>query len=143
MLACDYVLATDTSTFGLPEATRGLVPGFAAPLLARRCAAGFVNRMLMSGATVEASVAKDELMIDEIVKADLVWARGQQLVAEFDVAAPTSLQLTRQLVNQTISEHLFTQLSIGAANTAAARSTDDAKKGVEAFVNKTSPDWFE
>lgn len=143
MLACDYILATESSSFGLPEVKRGLIPGFAAPLLVRRCNAGFTNRMIMTGAAIDTEQATKEALVDETVKADLIWARGQQLIGEFDSAAPTSLQLSRQLMNQTIGEPVFTQLSIGAANSGAARSTDDAKKGVEAFVNKTDVNWFE
>ena len=143
MLACDYIVATESSTFALPEVRRGLIPGFAAPLLSRRCNAGFTNRMIMTGNSVDAEHAIKESLIDEQVKSDLIWARAQQLVGEFEAAAPTSLQLSRQLLNQTISEAMFTQLSIGAANSAAARSTEDARKGVEAFVNKSDVNWFD
>lgn len=141
MLACDYVVSTEGSTFGLPEVRRGLLPGFAAPLLMRRCSAGFANRLIMTGASVDVERALAESMIDESVTNDLVWARAQQLIGDLVSSAPTSLQLARQLINQTIDEHLFTQLSLGAANTAAARSTDDARKGVEAFVNKSTVTW--
>jgi len=141
MLACDNVVAGQAGSFGLPEVTRGLVPGFAAPLVARRCRAGFTHQLIMTGAVVDSNVAQAEHLIDEVVKADLVWARAQQMAGQLAGASPASLQLTRQLLNQTINEQLFTQLSIGAANTAAARSTDDAKHGVQAFVDKTTTDW--
>ena len=141
MLASDYIVASDNSSFGLPEVRTGLVPGFSTPLLARRCRTGFTNRLVLTGAPVDAAAAMGESMIDEMVGADFVWARAQQLVTELACAAPTSLLLTRQLMNQTIHEPLFTQLSIGAANTAAARSTSDARKGVASFVNKTSVSW--
>ena len=141
MLACDYIIATDQSTFALPEVKRGLMPGFAAPLLTRRCKTGFSNRFIMTGTSIDAETALSEGVIDERITADLVWARAQQLVTEFISAAPTSLQLTRQLVNETISEAVFTQLSIGAANTAAARSTEQARRGVGAFVEKTTLSW--
>ena len=141
MLACDYIIATDQSTFALPEVKRGLVPGFAAPLLNRRCKTGFSNRFIMTGTRIDVETALSEGVVDERITADLVWARAQQLVTEFISAAPTSLQLTRQLVNETISEAVFTQLSIGAANTAAARSTDQARLGVGAFVEKTTLSW--
>ena len=49
--------------------------------------------------------------------------------------------MTKQLLNETIGEQLFTQLSIGAANMAAARTTDAAKEGVSAFLEKRDPDW--
>jgi len=141
MLACDYVIAAERSTFALPEVHRGLLPGLAAPLLTRRCRMGFVNRFLMTGIEVNSETARAESVVDEIVADDLVWARSQQLISDFVAAAPTSLQLTKQLVNETISESLFTQLSIGAANTAAARSTEQARRGVEAFVEKNETEW--
>ena len=141
MLACDYVIAAERSTFALPEVRRGLIPGLAAPLLSRRCRMGFVNRFLMTGIEVNSETARAESVVDEIVADDLVWARSQQLISDFVAAAPTSLQLTKQLVNETISESLFTQLSIGAANTAAARSTEQARRGVEAFVEKNETEW--
>lgn len=141
MLACDYIVASPGSTFGLPEVTWGLMPGLATPLLARRCRTGFCNRMVMTGCTIDSELARNESLVDELIAPDLVWARSNELVAELSSAAPSSLQLTRQLLNQTVHEVLFTQLSIGAANTAAARSTDDARSGVASFVNKKKPAW--
>ncbi len=141
MLACDYIVATPTSSFGLPEVQLGLMPGFAAPLLARRCRAGFANRLILTGGSIDVATARQEALVDEVVAADQVWARARQLVSELMAAAPTSLQLARQLLNETMGETLFTQLSIGAANTAAARSTEDARRGVASFVNKSSISW--
>ena len=62
-------------------------------------------------------------------------------MSELAAGAPSSHQLIKQLLNESIGESLFTQLSIGAANTAAARFTDSAKKGVEAFLEKKPVDW--
>ena len=49
--------------------------------------------------------------------------------------------MTRQMLNETIGESLFTQLSIGAANMAAARTTPAAIEGIKAFLEKRTPDW--
>jgi enoyl-CoA hydratase/carnithine racemase len=45
------------------------------------------------------------------------------------------------MLNETIGEHLFTQLSIGAAHMAAARTTDAAREGIAAFLEKRTPVW--
>ena len=45
------------------------------------------------------------------------------------------------MINETIGERLFTQLSIGAANMAAARTTMAAKEGIDAFLEKRDPKW--
>ena len=137
MLAADFVVATRQSTFLLPEAKIGLVPGLAVPLLRRRCSLGFTNRMVFSGAAVDSDAALASALVDELVEPDLIWARANELVGEFASGAASSLQLARKLINDTISEEVFTQLSIGAANSAAARSTDSAREGVEAFVNRS------
>ena len=50
--------------------------------------------------------------------------------------------MTKQLINETIGENLFTQLSIGAANMAAARTTEAAIEGINAFLEKRDPEWF-
>ena len=49
--------------------------------------------------------------------------------------------MTKQMLNETIGESLFTQLSIGAANMAAARTTEAAKEGIDAFLEKREPNW--
>ncbi len=141
MLCSDYIVASDSSNFGTPEVRHGLMAGLAAPLIRRRCTPGVTNRLIYSGAEVDAAAALAAGLVDEIQPADRVWARAHQMVSEFVASAPTSLQLSKQLINETIDENLFTQLSIGTANMAAARSTDAARKGVEAFVNKTKVTW--
>ena len=40
-----------------------------------------------------------------------------------------------------MGEQLFMQLSIAAANMAAARTTPAAKEGIAAFLEKREPDW--
>ena len=45
------------------------------------------------------------------------------------------------MINETIGEEIFTQLSIGAANTATARTTEAAKEGIAAFIEKREPNW--
>ena len=70
-----------------------------------------------------------------------------------ETAAPTtaeSLSTTVQtntdfdiptLINETIGEHFLTSWNLGTANSAAARTTESAKEGVDAFVEKRPPNW--
>ncbi len=144
MLAADFVVAAEQSRFSVPEVKLGLLPGFAAPLLTRRSGVSHAQRLILTGQAIDADVALRLQIIDELVKADQVWARAHQWAGELAQGAPSSHQLARQLINETISEDLFTQLSIGAANTAAARSTEAARRGVQAFLQKKgSVDWNE
>jgi methylglutaconyl-CoA hydratase len=56
--------------------------------------------------------------------------------------APEAIQLTKRLLNETIGEHLATLLSVGAADSATARTTEAAREGLAAFLEKREPKWL-
>ena len=142
-LACDFVIGGRSSCFAVPEARHGLMPGLTAPLLGFRIGNAAARRMVLSGAIVDSKAALDIGMMDEVVDDELVWARAQQLATELSRSAPASQMLAKQLCNETIGEALFVQLANGAANMAAARITESARRGVNAFVNKSKVNWDE
>ena len=141
MLAADIVVASDSATVSMPEARRGLVSGIAAPLLAFRIGAGQANRMLLTGNQIDATTAMELGLFHELVEDDLVWARSQEVCADIAAGAMQSHQMSKRMINETIGEEIFTQLSIGAANTATARTTEAAKEGIAAFIEKREPNW--
>lgn len=141
MLAADIVIAAESATIGFPESRRGLSSGFTAPLLAFRLGAGPTSNLLLTGKNLTSSLALQLGMIHEIVPDDFVWARANEIAAQCAAGARESHQMTKQLINETIGETLLTQLSTGAANTAAARTTDAAKEGIAAFLEKREPQW--
>jgi len=136
MLAADLVVASEGATISFPEPQRGLVAGLAAPLLAFRVGAGQAARLMLSPAKVTSSQCQSLGLFHELVASDLVWARSHEIAKEVATGSHQSILLSKQMINETIGEQLFTQLSIGAANTASARTTDAAAEGIKAFLEK-------
>lgn len=141
MLASDIVVAGKESKLRMPEALRGLNAGISTPLLSFRIGTSLASSLLYSGAPVSAEEAMNLGLFHETVEDDLVWARSFELAGDCAAGARESHQMTKQMINETIGEHLFTQLSIGAANMAAARTTQAAKEGIDAFLEKRDPKW--
>ena len=141
MLASDIVVADKNAQVVFPEANRGLFSGVAAPLLAFRIGASQASRLLLSSQTLDATTALQLGLFHECVNNELLWARCQELANGVSNGAKQSHQLAKQMINETVGEELFTQISIGAANTAAARTTDAAKEGIAAFLEKREPTW--
>lgn len=141
MLASDLVIASDRAKIVLPETRRGLVAGLAAPLLHLRVGAARAAGLLFLNQSLDAGQALQMGLVHQVVEDRLVWFRAQECAKEIALSAPEAVQLTKQLLNETIAESVFTQLSIGAANMAAARTTDAAKEGVAAFLEKRPPNW--
>jgi methylglutaconyl-CoA hydratase len=142
LLASDIVIAAAEAKLGLPEPKRGIVAGMVAPLLVFRIGASHAAKLLLTARTIEAAEAHRIGLVQEVVSADFVWARAHQLAEEIAQSAPEAIQLTKRLLNETIGEHLGTLLSVGAADSATARTTDAAREGLAAFLEKRDPKWL-
>lgn len=141
MLAADFVIAADTATIRMPESQRGLNPGLTTPLLNFRIGSSAAARLLLTGAPVSAEEARSLGLFHECVHADQVWARCFQVAQQCATGARESHQLTKQMINETLGEQLWTQLAVGAAHMATARTTEAAREGVAAFLEKREPRW--
>jgi methylglutaconyl-CoA hydratase len=143
VLACDLTLGSPEAQFGLPEPRRGIVAGIVSPLLTFRIGAGHAANLLLTARTIDAAEAyRIGLLHETVTAADLLWVRAQQLAGEIAKSAPESLLLTKRMLNETIGEHLGTLLSAGAAASATARTTEAAREGLAAFLEKREPVWL-
>jgi methylglutaconyl-CoA hydratase len=140
-LACDLALGAPEARFGLPEPRRGIVAGMVSPLLVFRIGAGHAANLLLTACTIDAAEAYRIGLLQEVVASDLLWVRAQELAGEIAKCAPESLLLTKRMLNETIGEHLGTLLSAGAAVSATARTTEAAREGLAAFLEKREPVW--
>ncbi len=141
MLASDIVIAGESSKLQLPEARRGLCAGITMPLLSFRVGTGLAASVLFSAKPVLASQALSLGLFHEVVADHLMWARSFEIAKQCASGARESHQMTKRMLNETIGENLFMQLSVGAANMAAARTTQAAKEGINAFLEKRDPNW--
>jgi enoyl-CoA hydratase/carnithine racemase len=141
VLACDVVVASPTARFGLTDPRHGLVAGVVGPLLAFRVGGGPAARLMMTSSLYPAEEAFRLGIYHEMIEGDLLWARCVQIAEECAAAAPEAIGLSKRLLYETIGEQLSTQLNVGAAISATARTTESAKEGLSAFVEKRRPEW--
>jgi methylglutaconyl-CoA hydratase len=141
VLASDIVVAAPAAQFGLPEPRRGIVAGVVAPLLTFRVGAGTAARLLLTSSLYPADEVHRLGIYHELIDEPRLWARCAQLAEECAAGAPEAVQLSKRLLYETIGEHLSTQLSVGAAMSATARTTEAAQEGLAAFVEKRRPEW--
>ncbi len=141
VLASDLVLASTDARFGLPEPRRGIVAGMVAPLLTFRTTPGQAARLLLTGEILSAEATREMGLYHEIVETDLLWARAHAWAETIALSAREAIQLTKQVLNETIGERIFTLLAAGAAASAAARTTEAAAEGLAAFLEKREPVW--
>lgn len=141
VLACDLVITTESTTLAWPETRWGLTPGLSAPLLSRRVGPRRAAQLLLTGDPIEVDQGLKLGLIDQVVKDSVLWAQCQEIAKQAAQLSPIATSITKRLLNETIGESLFPELAVGAANTAASRTTRDAIEGLRAFVEKRTPEW--
>ncbi len=141
VLACDVVVACPSARFGLPDTRHGLVAGVVGPLLAFRVGGGPAARLMLTSSLYSADEAFRLGIYHEIIDEPRLWARCMELGQECATGAPEAVGLSKRLLYETIGEQLSTQLTVGAAISATARTTEAAQEGLNAFVEKRRPEW--
>jgi methylglutaconyl-CoA hydratase len=131
VLACDMVIAAESASLGFPEVKLGLVAGVSAPLLRFRIGAARAARLLLGGQPLAASEMHRQGLACEVVTDDLVWARAHEMASEMEELVPEAITMTKRLLNETLGESLATEMSVGAALMATARTTEFARQGLE------------
>ncbi|WP_234824307.1 enoyl-CoA hydratase/isomerase family protein [Bremerella cremea] len=140
-LAADIVIASPEATFGFPEPKRGIVSGLCTPLLHFRVGGSHAARLLLTGEAVSAERALQIGLVSELVSLNNLWARGAELTQQIAQSAPQAIQLTKKQLNETVGELLEMHIALGAAASATSRTTEAAKEGLTAFVEKREPQW--
>ncbi len=140
-LGCDFVIAAKQATLQLPEVKLGLAAGSAATMLNFRVGAAIAARYSITGQPISAEIGSQMGLIHDVVEEDLVWARAHQLAVEIESTSSQSIQMTKRLLNESVADQLENQLQVSGAMTAAARTTSHANLGINAFLEKETPEW--
>ncbi len=138
-LAADLVVCHAECRFWFPESLRGLSNNLAATLLAFRGGVGVASYLLFTSSPISAEQASIWGLIHDMVQPDVVWARANEIVGEISRGSALAQKMTKHFINESLGENLFTQLSIASANLAAARTTEAAREGISAFIEKRHP----
>jgi enoyl-CoA hydratase len=136
-ICADIRIATASAQFALPEASIATCPGWSGSQRMVRLISGSQTKYLaISGQRISTAQALQAGLVHEVVEADSLMARAKSLAAEIATKAPIALQLTKQLVNAATGEDKDAVLEAMAG--ALAASTEDAKEGIDSFIQKRS-----
>ena len=139
-LACDFIYAADTATFGLPEITLGLIPGFGGTQrLPRLVGANVAKEMIFTGRMIKADEAKTLGLVNRVCEPgalrDQVMATARAMAAKGKVA----LRAAKEAVNHGLDVDLATGLQIERDAFALCMASSDAREGTAAFLEKRKP----
>ena len=141
-LACDMIVASEDSSFGLPEVRRGLMAAAGGLYrLPRALPRQLASELIATGATISGRRCSELGVVNRISTPGQAVAAAIELAAEICANAPIavreSLQVTRQSFDLTDEE--LRRLSEAAQE--RVMQTEDFQEGPKAFIEKREPVW--
>ena len=137
-LACDIRYAATGAKLGQPEVNLGIIPGWGGTQrLARVCGLGVAKELIFTGRVVGA----DEALRMGLVNAvhDPVLDKARETAALLASKSPIALRLMKDLANRALGGDHAANLEAEGDTFGELFSSDDAKEGLTAFVEKRDP----
>lgn len=144
ILACDLVISTNRAKFGIPEVKRGLLAGAGGLIrLPKIVPNNIANELALTGNPISAERAYELGIVNKIVPHEEVYSHAiklaKQIISNPSNAVDSSLRLVR-------SSALLNEQEVWELNDRLADEVynhQNAKLGIDSFLNKTMPDWEE
>lgn len=141
-LACDLRLASENATFGLPEVTRGIVPGAGGTQrLPRLIGPERALDLILTGRRIDAREAERLGLVTRVVPlADL---RDEALSLAQSIAenAPLAVRAAKAAVWHGLDLPLEEGLRLEQLLAEPVRQSEDAQEGPRAFLEKRKPEF--
>ena len=141
-LNSDLVVADETTQFGLPEVTVGLVPGCGGTQLSmRRLGVGRAADLLLTGRRVKAAEAERIGLADRLVPAGTATDAALELARRIAANSPVAVRAARRAIRLGADLSLAAGLEVEDAAWRTAAMSADRREGIAAFAEKRPPVW--
>ena len=140
--SCDVRIASDRSTFGTPEINLGLIPGYGATQrLERLVGYGKAHEMIMTGDMVPAEEAHRIGLVNHVVAPEALESTVMEMARRIGSKSSHALRVGKTTVRAALDEGLTDGVEIEAAAFAELFDSEDKEIGVQAFMNRETPEW--
>ena len=141
-MMCDFILAADNARFGQPEVRIGTLPGLGGTRrLTRLVGKSKAMEMCLTGRMMDAEEAERAGLVSRIVPQAQLLEEACKVAHQIASYSGASVQLARESVNAALTTTLDQGLYLERRAFFSLFGTDDQKEGMQAFVQKRTPDF--
>ncbi|MDB5925565.1 MAG: hypothetical protein JWN13_4501 [Betaproteobacteria bacterium] len=132
--ACDMRIGVDTAKFGMPEVRVGIPSGMEAVLLPALVGWGKAAELIYTGDIIDAQEAYRCGFLQKVVPAAELDAAVEKMVSSILLGGPRAIRLQKALIRDWQRMSITDSVWQGIRACVAARSTDEPKRMMEAFM---------
>ncbi len=138
----DFIVASETAVFGVPETTLGIFPGIGGTqLLPRILGAPLAKELIFTGRRLKADEAKAVGLINHLVPAGQARAKAAEVAATIAKNGPIAVRQAKKAIAYGSETDLETAMILAIEAYNATVVTEDRLEGVRAFNEKRQPEF--
>ncbi len=139
-LLSDFIVASETAVFGVPEATLGIFPGIGGTqLLPRIVGAPMAREMIFTGRRVDGKEAKAIGLVNHLVPKGQARAKALEIATTIAQNGPIAVRQAKKAINWGSETDLETGMALAIEAYNVTVTTEDRLEGVRAFNEKRKP----
>ena len=139
---CDFVIATESANFGLPEIKLGCFPPVAMITLPELVGPRVAMDLILTGRQISAAEAKSLGLVTRVVPDAALDKSVREFITEMRALSPAVVKLTGRALRRRLRENLEGDLGkIEQVYLNQLMKTEDAREGIRAFMEKRPPSW--
>ena len=138
----DFIVASETAVFGVPETTLGIFPGAGGTqLLPRILGAPLAKELIFTGRRMKADEAKAAGLVNHLVPAGQAKAKATEIATTIAQNGPIAVRQAKKAIVYGSETDLETAMILAIEAYNATVVTEDRLEGVRAFNEKRKPDF--
>lgn len=138
---CDLIVACDEATFATPGVKIGLFCSTPAVALARAVPTKKAMEMLLTGQPITAVEAERIGLVNRVVPRERLDDETLDLARKITDASGQTLALGKRAFYEQLPFHHPQAYTVAQCAMVENAATDDAQKGMQAFLEKRKPEW--
>jgi enoyl-CoA hydratase len=141
-MGCHIRIVSENAKLGLPELQLGIIPGFAGTQrLTRYVGFGKAAEMMWTSEPITGTEAVQWGLANKAVPEEQLLEEAKKLAKKIAQKSPISIRATLQLLNACKEKPFHEAVRYEAELFGSVFTSEDAKEGVQAFIEKRSPNF--
>ena len=139
-MMCDMIFAADTAKFGQPEIKLGLIPGMGgSQRLTKLVGKAKAMDMILTGRMMGAEEAERAGLVARVIPAEQLMSETLDTATKIASYSKTTAMVAREAVERAQETNLREGILFERRTYYALWATEDAKEGMQAFIEKREP----
>jgi enoyl-CoA hydratase len=141
-MMCDFIIASETARFALPEITLGIMPGAGGTQrLPRFIGKAKAMDLILTGRMMDAVEAERSGLVARLVAPDKLLDEALSAASKIAAYSHPIVMITKETVNRAQETSLAEGMRFERRLFLSMFSTEDQKEGMKAFIEKRKPDF--